>query len=521
MAPSANAARFLTLEDAKIAFTLFCAVFGIGSLGMPTNFARAGVVYGSIGIVSMGVANMYTCIVVSKLMAQAPAHVKTYGDIGEWCGGKAGRNAVLVGQVSICVMLACAFFVLGGNILSVVVPDTFSHQTWIVLMALMLLPVILTPTVKEGAGAALVGCLATIFSDLLALYVLYKGIHSSSPSHTTKTAAIVAPAISFKEVATMFGNLSLSYGVAVIVPALQREHSQPERIPRVVVVTLTVSVVLFLAIAVAGYALVGCQNSGNLLFTIASRALDFQADRGALVLAYLLMQLHIGVAMSVMMQPINYMAERSLLGMHQPPPPAAAPTDKHDTDDEALEAGFQRMATTPVVVMAADGNKLTTSPFVDELPPLPTAVSTAPTIEIDEQEQVQSEYKKPGVQLKYISLRCAILAVLTGVSVALHEHFLDIADFVGASAITLICVVLPVVFYLKRNWRRVAWPEKAGALLLLLVCTSLGAYVSYATGVALFSAPPTHAVNFPFCPKDYQKVVFTNTSYFESLHQQP
>ncbi|KAE9121538.1 hypothetical protein PF006_g17868, partial [Phytophthora fragariae] len=33
---------FLTGEDCKSAFNLFCCIYGIGTLGMPGNFARAG-----------------------------------------------------------------------------------------------------------------------------------------------------------------------------------------------------------------------------------------------------------------------------------------------------------------------------------------------------------------------------------------------------------------------------------------------------------------------------------------------
>ncbi|KAE8882949.1 hypothetical protein PF003_g32980 [Phytophthora fragariae] len=32
---------FFTMEDAKIAFNLFCCVYGVGTLGMPGNFSRA------------------------------------------------------------------------------------------------------------------------------------------------------------------------------------------------------------------------------------------------------------------------------------------------------------------------------------------------------------------------------------------------------------------------------------------------------------------------------------------------
>ncbi|KAG2502366.1 hypothetical protein JM16_009866, partial [Phytophthora kernoviae] len=37
-----NKSAFFTMEDAKASFNLFCCVCGIGSLAMPSNYARAG-----------------------------------------------------------------------------------------------------------------------------------------------------------------------------------------------------------------------------------------------------------------------------------------------------------------------------------------------------------------------------------------------------------------------------------------------------------------------------------------------
>ena len=86
----------------------------------------------------------------------------------------------------------------------------------------------------------------------------------------------------------------------------------------------------------------------------------------------------------------------------------------------------------------------------------------------------------------------------------LYDHFLDIADFIGASAMTLCCICLPFVFYLKVFWARVHWAEKAALLVVLLVCASLGCYVSYHALAALVTNASA-AVKFPFCPAGMQQ----------------
>ncbi|KDO16927.1 hypothetical protein SPRG_17617, partial [Saprolegnia parasitica CBS 223.65] len=165
-------ARWLTLEDAKASFNLFCCVYGIGTLGMPGNFARAGPTCGALALAFMGVANVYASVVCSKVMLRAPGSVQTFADLGGWALGRHGRLAVIASQLGVCLFVPCAFLVLGGSLLDTVIPDAFSPRHWTILMAMTILPICLVPTLKEGAAAALAGCIGTIVADFLALGVL-------------------------------------------------------------------------------------------------------------------------------------------------------------------------------------------------------------------------------------------------------------------------------------------------------------------------------------------------------------
>ncbi|KAE8971682.1 hypothetical protein PR002_g26747 [Phytophthora rubi] len=69
--------------------------------------------------------------------------------------------------------------------------------------------------------------------------------------------------------------------------------------PRVVGVTVGLISCLFLALASTAYSAVACLHWG------------------VVVLAYLVMQLHITVAFSVIVNPAFYIAERLALGMHK------------------------------------------------------------------------------------------------------------------------------------------------------------------------------------------------------------
>ncbi|EEY57431.1 Amino Acid/Auxin Permease (AAAP) Family [Phytophthora infestans T30-4] len=307
--------KLLTLEDLKMAFNVFCCVYGVGTLGMPGNFSRAGPVLAVIAMLFMAFANVYASVAICRVMLLAPKSVKTYGDLGAWAAGKWGHWFAVVAQMASCLLVPCVLLVLGGSLLDGLFPNAFSDSVWIIFMALMCLPVCLIPTLKEGAGAAFAGCAGTVIADIIGVAAVLHGMrgHPSVPS----------PDLKFSQVAGVFGNLSLAYGAGVVIPALQRQHSDPKRMPRVVLFTITLISCLFLILASTAYSAVGCQISGNLLFTIYPDAdtgmtsLGFKSDWGAVVLAYLFMQLHITIAFSVLLNPVFYLSERLALGMHK------------------------------------------------------------------------------------------------------------------------------------------------------------------------------------------------------------
>jgi vesicular inhibitory amino acid transporter len=479
---------FLTGEDLKIAFNLFCCVYGIGTLGMPANFSRAGPVLATIALLFMAYANVYSSVVITKVMLTAPRSVQTYSDLGEFCMGKTGRWLVVVFQMANCLLVPCAFLVLGGTLLTSLFPDTFKDSTWIILMAIMVLPVCLIPTLKEGAGAAFAGCMGTLIADVIGVSMLLHGMsgHPSVPS----------PHLTFKQVATTFGNLSLAYGAGIVIPALQRQHSEPTRMPRVVFVTITFISCLFLALASSGYSAVGCQISGNLLFSIFPNAttglskLGFHSDKGMAVLAYLFMQLHITIAFAVIVSPAFYLLERMVLGMH-----------KKKLED--FEVGYQDIET------PAGGEEI--KPRASK----GSVVSMADIERVEENDGGEAEAReyRGANAIKYVILRVVVVAILVVASVALKDHFLDLQDFIGASAVTMSCIILPIVFYLKKLWNKIPMYEKIPAIIVVVVCFVLGCYVTYNSGKQLFNPDSTDPeILFPFCDADERRQIYYNAT---------
>jgi hypothetical protein len=54
-----------------------------------------------------------------------------------------------------------------------------------------------------------------------------------------------------------------------------------------------------------------------------------------------------------------------------------------------------------------------------------------------------------GNNNRYLLLRVVMIAMLTVVSIALWDNFLDLVDFSGAAFITVRCLTAPLVLFLK------------------------------------------------------------------------
>ncbi|KAF1326559.1 hypothetical protein FI667_g8402, partial [Globisporangium splendens] len=113
-------------------------------------------------------------------------------------------------------------------------------------------------------------------------------------------------------------------------------------------------------------------------------------------------------------------------------------------------------------------------------------------------------------------MRTFIVAIQVVASVLLKDHFLDLTDFIGASCITMSCIVLPIVFYLKKLWTKIPMYEKVPAIVVVLVCLVLGCYVTYTSGKNLFNPDESDPeILFPFChPEDEREIYYNATSGF-------
>ncbi|CAI5726963.1 unnamed protein product [Hyaloperonospora brassicae] len=153
------------------------------------------------------------------------------------------------------------------------------------------------------------------------------------------------------------------------------------------------------------------------------------ASMGTVVLAYIAMQMHVTIAFAVLINPAFYIAERLVLGMHEKRRSRWKPVWRFTNPAPGLPKTSEVSA-----VSATSSRRLRTSVF-----PL--------TGELTNDHELEAAEYRGANAIKYIVLRLAIIVVLVVLSIIFADYFSDFVDFVGASAITANCIVLPTIFY--------------------------------------------------------------------------
>lgn len=389
---------------------------GIGSLGLARNYSDAGILYGTIALIIVAAVNAFSCVVLCHCLAAAPAHVKTYGDLGYYAAGKFGRNVVATAQLVLCLLLPIAFLVLGGSIL---LPKIFegvhfeiSPTLYIVFMALCMMPIVFLKTLEETAAIACIGTLGAVFGDVFAVV----DSHLHSPFYTN---AQTLPQVD--HVLSVFGILTMAFGSIVIVPSIHRNHPRPENMPMLMIVLQIFLFFIYLAIGIIGYEQYGCFAPDNLLLSMTNPTYR--------VLGMSFFMVHIIIAYAVILNPALYIIERYVFGYGK---------ENYDVESLTLEA---KHVVNEYALVVKDG--ITES------------------------------------RIKSYLLRSGIVAVQVLVAILLQSSFNQFADLIGSTAISLAGIILPVWLYLKMFSSKMSNINVLVCWTLILLTVLISLYASY------------------------------------------
>lgn len=408
-------------------------------------------------------------VAVSKAMNVAPLSVRTFSDLGYFAFGEVGRRVVLISEAGACFMCPIAFLILGGTILLPYLFEgsmTHSATEWIVMMALGVLPIVLIPTLKGAAPLCFLGCVAAIVTDLICICYSLSSVKFSPRETQVETNHVVQT----------FGTIMFAMGTAIIIPPIQRQHTEPSRLANLVSLTLLFITSMYLLIGIVTYYQFGCTAPATLLDQLPQSPWR-QVAAG-------LMFVHVLIAFPVLLNPTLFDLERHILGK--------------DGDIEVLR---QTIALRRCKI-AADGKPIlgaapnlasldadtflygssSTAPYFQHRSPTGTATSTTTADNASTGSLVFHEDVAFTTRDRICSslIRTATVALQTFLAVMLQSSFMDILSLIGSTAITVSCMIMPCLCYLKvhpiSTESFMGQCDKALCYITIVVSTTLGVY---------------------------------------------
>jgi len=373
----------------------------------------------------------------------APVNVRTFSDLGYFAFGKIGRRVVLLSEWGCCFLSPVAFLILGGTILlpclfeGTVAGEQWSPTHWIIAMSLFVLPVILIPTLKAAAPLAYMGGIAAVLADAICIGYSLQNLQPSPRETQIQTNNAVQT----------FGTIMFATGTAIIIPPIQRQHTDPARLANLVSLTLLFITSIYMLIGVVTYYQFGCTAPATLLDQLPEAS---QSRK----IASALMLLHVTVAFPLLLNPTLFDMERYILGK--------------DADHEVLQQTLSLRAEKAAAssgqskpIVASTGAigvltppKMSTIPIIEEegflygssTPYFET--TSPPPSDNGDQLYVGAPYTASDRVCSGL-IRTITVWSQAFLAVMFQSSFMDILSFIGATAVTVSCMIMPCLCYLR------------------------------------------------------------------------
>ncbi|ETI48640.1 hypothetical protein F443_07344 [Phytophthora nicotianae P1569] len=424
-------------DDVLCVALLFCATFGVGSMSFGSIFAAAGPVLAAMGVYFISACNLHASVAISKSLMVAPMNVRTFSDLGYFAFGEIGRRVVLLSEWGACFLSPIAFFILGGTTLlpcifdGTVAGEQWSPTHWIIVMSLGVMPVILIPTLKAAAPLAYMGGLVAVLADVICIGYSLQNIQSSPRETQIQTDNAIQT----------FGTIMFATGTAIIIPPIQRQHTDPARLANLVSLTLLFITSIYMLIGVVTYYHFGCTAPATLLDQLPEESSARKAA-SALMLA------HVTIAFPLLLNPTLFDMERYILGK--------------DADHEVLQQTLSLRATKGVATSGQSKPILANSGAIGTLAPPKTILEEEGFLYGNSTPYFQATSPPPSDNGDYAGeaytttdrLCSGLIRTITVWSQACHaimfqSSFTDILSLIGATAVTVSCMIMPCLCYLR------------------------------------------------------------------------
>ncbi|KAI8880967.1 hypothetical protein K501DRAFT_223902, partial [Backusella circina FSU 941] len=227
-------------------------LIGVAILTLPVALKDAGWIPGGLAFIfCFGLTN-YTAKVLAKCLDTSP-DFRTYGDVGYLTFGMRGR--VLISAIFLTELVACsvALVVLLTDGLESLFPG-FDRLTLSCISFLILTPTLFIP-VRHLSYTSLLGILSTLS---LVGVVIYDGVTKlDAPGSLHEPADTRLFPSDWTELPMSFGLIMAGFAGHAVFPTIYREMQNPKQYTKVVNYSYSITVVVYLALAVMGYIMFG------------------------------------------------------------------------------------------------------------------------------------------------------------------------------------------------------------------------------------------------------------------------
>ncbi|RKP11417.1 transmembrane amino acid transporter protein-domain-containing protein, partial [Piptocephalis cylindrospora] len=244
-----------TASVGKAIFLLIKAFVGTGVLFLPKAFEKGGLWFSAVVLTAMAGLSLFAYL----LLVDARANTPGGGSFGEIAGTLFGPKMKAIVQASIILSqigFCCAYIIfIASNLRTFFQGVTncsvnLSIVWYILMLFVVFVPFALIRRIEKLGFTSLISEAFILFGII---YILYYDIHVISiEGFSTTTTAFNA-----REWSLFIGTAVYSFeGIGLVIP-ITESMRQPEKFPRVLVITLSIVLTLFLSVGMLSYATFG------------------------------------------------------------------------------------------------------------------------------------------------------------------------------------------------------------------------------------------------------------------------
>ncbi|WWC64942.1 uncharacterized protein I303_107556 [Kwoniella dejecticola CBS 10117] len=429
--------------DGQTLFNATAVLVGIGLLSMPLAFAYAGWIGGVIMLISFGWLTCHTAKLLARLIRADPS-LMGYTDIGVralgvWAGG--GIHMLFCLEL---FALGVALVVLFGDTLNALYP-TITSDHWKMIGFFIIFPTTLLPL----RLLSLPSLLSSVSSLLLVLILLIDGLIRQSAPGSLRDPMPTSILPEWTD-ANWLGGVGLvlaGFGGHAVMPSLAKDMRTPENFDKVVNKAFTIATVISFVAGSAGYLMIGKGVSDEITRDLMQE--KYHYPRVLNLVALWMIVINPLTKFGLSSRPFNLTIE-DLLGIapYSPLPD----TNVHSISSELVDP-------------LDSGTKSDRSEAISPRSPrshnrrVPRGIGESDwsyrTIDPDGNNDFLEVVTRPYSQSKerrkallrvvsrtIVTLLCVLVAVLL-------PGFGRVMAFLGSFSAFLICIILPLVFYLR------------------------------------------------------------------------